>query len=30
MKSENVAIPEIHTKDFDQVEEHIEEQEQEK
>lgn len=30
MKSENVAIPEIHTKDFDQVEEHIEEQGQEK
>lgn len=29
MKSENVAIPEIHTKDFDQVEEHIEEQEKE-
>ena len=30
MKSENVAIPEIHTKDFDQIEEHIEKQEQEK
>ena len=23
MKSENVAIPEIHTKDFDEIEEHI-------
>lgn len=30
MKSENVAIPEIHTKDFDKVEEHIDELEQEK
>ena len=30
MKSENVAIPEIHTKDFDEVEEHIDELEQEK
>ena len=25
MKSENVAIPEIHTKDFDEIEEHIKE-----
>ena len=25
MKSENVAIPEIHTKDFDEIEEHIDE-----
>ena len=30
MKSENVAIPEIHTKDFDEIEEHIDEIEQEK
>lgn len=30
MKSENVAIPEIHTKDFDEVEEQIDEMEQEK
>ena len=30
MKSENVAIPEIHTKDFDEIEEHIDEMEQEK
>lgn len=29
MKSENVAIPEIHTKDFDEIEEHIDEIEQE-
>ena len=29
MKSENVAIPEIHTKDFDKVEEQIDEIEQE-
>ena len=28
MKSENVAIPEIHTKDFDEIEEHIEEKEE--
>ena len=30
MKSENVAIPEIHTKDFDEIEEQIDEQEVEK
>ena len=30
MKSENVAIPEIHTKDFDKVEEQIDEAETEK
>ena len=30
MKSENFAIPEIHTKDFDEIEEHIDEIEQEK
>ena len=30
MKSENVAIHEIHTKDFDEIEEHIDEIEQEK
>ena len=30
MKSENVAIPEIHTKDFDEIEEHIDEIEQKK
>ena len=30
MKSENVAIPEIHTKDFDEIEDHIDEIEQEK
>ena len=30
MKRENVAIPEIHTKDFDEIEEHIDEIEQEK
>ena len=30
MKSENVAIPEIHTKDFDEIEEHIDEIEKEK
>ena len=29
-KSENVAIPEIHTKDFDEIEEHIDEIEVEK
>ena len=29
MKSENVAIPEIHTKDFDEIEEHIDEIEEE-
>lgn len=29
MKSENVAIPEIHTKDFDEMEKHDEEIEQE-
>ena len=28
MKSENVAIPEIHTKDFDEIEEQIDEQEE--
>ena len=27
---DNVAIPEIHTKDFDEIEEHIDEIEQEK
>ena len=30
MTSENVAIPEIHTKDFDEIEEQIDEQEVEK
>ena len=30
MKSEKVAIPEIHTKDFDEIEEQIDEQEVEK
>ena len=30
MKSENVSIPEIHTKDFDEIEEQIDEQEVEK
>lgn len=30
MKSENVAIPEIHTKDFDEIEEHIDEIERKK
>ena len=30
MKSENVAIPEIHTKDFDEIEEHIDEKNRKK
>ena len=30
MKSENVAIPEIHTKDLDELEEHIADLDQEK
>ena len=30
MKSENVAIPEIHTKNFDEIEEHIDEIKEEK